>query len=104
MVDVSHLDTGLRLFGRELPHPIVLAPTSYHRMIHAEGELGTVRGAGQVGAVLVAASFATTSIEEMARAASAPLWFQLYVQRDRGFTKSLVKGHRLQGVQLCALQ
>jgi 4-hydroxymandelate oxidase len=91
MVDVSHIDTRVRFFGRELPHPVVLAPTSYHRMIHPEGELGTVRGAGQVGAVLVAASFATTGIEDMARAASTPLWFQLYVQRDRGFTRNLVQ-------------
>jgi 4-hydroxymandelate oxidase len=59
-------------------------------MIHAEGELGTVEGAGK-GPVLVAASFATTTIEEMAGAASAPIWFQLYVQRDRGFTRSLVQ-------------
>ena len=41
MIDVSRLDTEVRLFGRELPHPIVLAPTSYHRMIHAEGFWGT---------------------------------------------------------------
>ena len=60
-------------------------------MIHAEGELGTVKGAGKAGAVLVATSFATTSVEEMAGAASAPVWFQLYVQRDRGFTRSLVE-------------
>jgi 4-hydroxymandelate oxidase len=39
----------------------------------------------------VASSFATTSIEDMAAAATGPLWFQLYVNKDRGFTRALVQ-------------
>ena len=44
--DVSRLDTRIRLLGRERPHPIVLAPTSNHTLVHAEGEIATARGAG----------------------------------------------------------
>ena len=90
--DVSALDLGTTLLGQPLPFPILLAPTAYHRIVHQEGELATVRGAAEAGAVLVASSFATTSIEDMGRAAKAsPLWFQLYVNRDRGFTRDLVQ-------------
>src|SRR5688500_7287812 len=46
LVDVSKLDTRVTLFGQELPFPILLAPTAYHRLYHAEGELATARGAG----------------------------------------------------------
>jgi 4-hydroxymandelate oxidase len=79
------------LLGETLPFPILLAPTAYHRLVHPEGELATVRGAAAAGATTVVSSFATTSVEEIARAARAPLWFQLYVQPDRGLTRELVQ-------------
>jgi 4-hydroxymandelate oxidase len=91
LVDVSKLDTRVKLFGQELAFPILLAPTAYHRLVHPQGELGTVQGAGDAGATLVASSFATTSIEDMAAVAKGPLWFQLYVNKDRGFTRALVQ-------------
>lgn len=90
-VDVSRIDTRVRLFGSEMPHPILLAPTAYHKLFHSAGELETVRGAAAAGSTLVASSFSTTIIEEMARAAPAKMWFQLYVQPDRGFTRALVQ-------------
>lgn len=91
LVDVSKLDTRVRLFGQELAHPILLAPTAYHKLVHPEGEVETARGAGAVATTMVVSSFATTAVEDIARAATQPLWFQLYVQPDRGFTKSLVQ-------------
>jgi 4-hydroxymandelate oxidase len=91
LVDVSKLDTRLTLFGQELPFPILLAPTSYHRLIHPEGEIATVKGAGAAGATLVASMLATSTIEEMAKAATGPLWFQTYILKDRGFTRDLIQ-------------
>ncbi len=91
LVDVSKLDTRVRLFGQELAHPILLAPTAYHKLVHPEGEVETARGAGSTATTMVVSSFATTAVEDIARAATQPLWFQLYVQPDRGFTKSLVQ-------------
>ena len=40
-------------------------------------------------------------VEDVAKAATAPVWFQLYVQRDRGFTKDLVQ--RAEGAGCSAL-
>jgi 4-hydroxymandelate oxidase len=91
LVDVSNLDTRLTLFGQELPFPILLAPTAYHRLVHPEGEVATVRGAALAGATLIASMLATTTIEEMAKAATRPLWFQTYILKDRGFTRDLVQ-------------
>ena len=89
--DVSHLDTSTSVFGHRLDYPIVLAPTAYHKITHPEGEIATARGAGAAHATMCVSSFATTSIEDVAKAATGPLWFQLYVQPDRGFTKALVQ-------------
>jgi 4-hydroxymandelate oxidase len=91
MVDVSRIDTKLRLLRREHQFPILLAPAGYHKLVHPEGELETVLGADLSGATLVAAAFSTVTYEAMREISAQPLWFQLYVQTDRGFTKELVQ-------------
>lgn len=78
--DVGAIDTRVTLLGRELAFPILLAPIAYHRAIHPDGELATARGAGAAGATWVVSTATTTPLEEIARAATAPWWFQLYVQ------------------------
>src|SRR5690348_7594374 len=91
LVDVSEIDTRVNLFGSEFESPILLAPVAYHRLYHAEGEIGTARGASAAGAGFVISTFTTTSIDEIARNTQRPIWFQLYVQRDRDFTKDMVQ-------------
>jgi 4-hydroxymandelate oxidase len=91
MVDVSALDTTIELLGETHPSPALIAPTGYHGLFHPEGERETARGAAAAGATLVVSTFSTTSIEEIARAAPARLWFQLYVQRGREHTRRLVE-------------
>jgi hypothetical protein len=104
LVDVSHLDTRTVLFGETLEFPILLAPTAYHKLVHPEGEIATARGARAAGAVLVVSSFATTAVEDMAKAAGdAPLWFQLYSLPDRGFTKDLVQRAEAAGCRVLCL-
>ena len=103
LVDVSHIDTRLTLFGQTLPFPILLSPTAYHKLAHPEGELATVRGAGQAGATMIVSSFATTGIEDVARAATRPLWLQIYGQSDRGFTRALVERAEAAGCQALCL-
>ena len=102
LVDVSRIDTSLRLFGQELAHPILLAPTAYHKLIHREGEVATARGAAAAQAAMILSSFSTVKVEEVAPAAGA-LWFQLYVQPDRGFTKALVQRAEAAGCRALCL-
>ena len=70
---------------------MLLAPAAFHRLCHPEGELATVAGANEAGASFVLSSFSTVSLEEVAAAARQPLWFQLYVQTDRGLTEEMVR-------------
>jgi len=74
-----------------MPFPIILSPIAYHRVLHDEGELATARGAGAAGATWIVSTNTNTSIEDIAQAAIAPLWFQLYVQSDRDVTRDLVR-------------
>ena len=102
LVDVSKIDTRVTLFGQELPFPILLAPTGGQKFVHPEGELAAVRGAATAKATYVISSSASLRVEDIAKAATAPVWFQLYVQRDRGFTRDLVQGAEASGCRaLC---
>lgn len=89
--DASVLDTSVSLFGRVMPFPILLAPTAYQKVLHPRGELETALGAGAARATFLVSSATNVAIEEISREATSPLWFQLYVQSDRGFTRDLVK-------------
>ena len=91
MHDVSKLDTSVEFLGQKLEFPIILAPTAYHKAVHPDGELATARGAKTAGAAMVLSSFSTTAIEEVIKQTDRPLFFQLYVQPDRGFTRHMVE-------------
>ncbi len=99
--DVSRLDTALELFGQLLAHPVLLAPAAYHKLFHKQGEIGSARGAAKAAAVLTVSSFATTSLEDIARSTPAPKWFQLYMPPDRAIPKDLVQ--RAEAAGYCAI-
>ncbi len=95
--------TRLELLGRRFAHPIFIAPTAFHRMFHPDGELATVLGAGALEAGTTVSVSATCTLEEIAANAAAPLWFQLYIQPDRGFTLELVRRAEAAGYEALVL-
>ncbi|MGH7311061.1 MAG: alpha-hydroxy acid oxidase [Candidatus Rokuibacteriota bacterium] len=91
LVDVTRIDTRLELFGQRLDFPILLAPTGGQGLFHAGADAETARGAHAAGATMVVSSSAIARIGDIARAAPARLWFQLYVDRDRAVTRDRVQ-------------
>ncbi len=89
--DFRGAHTRLHLAGTDYEHPVFLAPTAAHRLFHPEGEIATALGAAAMEAPLVVSTQASLPLEDIARSASGPLWFQLYIQRDRDFTADLVR-------------
>ena len=88
--------TRTELLGRTLAHPILLAPIAFQRMAHPDGERASAFAAAALGAGMVLSTQSSTPVEAVAQAmqgdpASGPLWFQLYLQHDRGFTRALVQ-------------
>jgi len=78
--------------------PVVIAPTAFHRLAHPEGELATARAAAAAGTIMIASMASTVAIGEVAAAvrettggASPNLWFQIYLQPDRGFTEAIIQ-------------
>jgi 4-hydroxymandelate oxidase len=79
------------VLGTRVASPVLLAPTAFHRLAHPEGEVASVRAAGAAGTLMVASTLATCTLEAVAAAATGPVWFQLYVYRDRALTEDLVR-------------
>ena len=90
LTDVGAIDTSLDLLGHHLRHPILLAPTAFQRLAHPDGELAVARAAKRAGAVYVASTLSTCTIEEIAAEAPGLLWFQLYVFRDRALSRDII--------------
>jgi len=91
LVDVTRIDTSCSVLGYKLPHPILLAPTSSHLLAHPEAETATARGAGDANTIMVASTLSNRSIEDICKSASGPIWFQLYVDDDRNFVRTLIE-------------
>jgi len=89
LVDVSTCDMRTTVLGTPLSMPILLAPTAFHGLAHPEGECATARAAGKANTLMVASTSSTRSLEDIAREASGPLWFQLYFS-DRKSSEELV--------------
>jgi 4-hydroxymandelate oxidase len=92
LVDVSAIDTRVNLLGQELPFPFLLAPTGAQGLIRPNGDLEAAAGAAAAQATYIISSSASLRVEQIAQhGGGSPVWFQLYVQRDRAFTKDLVQ-------------
>ncbi|MFP5288498.1 MAG: alpha-hydroxy acid oxidase [Thermoanaerobaculia bacterium] len=103
LVDVSRRDLTASVLGQPVAMPILVAPTAFHRLATPDGELATARAAGAAGTVMILSTLSTTSIEEVVAAASGPVWFQLYVYRDREATEGLVRRAEAAGCRALVL-
>jgi 4-hydroxymandelate oxidase len=90
LTDVSHVDTRTTLFGTPVDTPLAVAPTAYQRLVDPEGEVAMARGAGAAGALFVVSIFASRTVEDIAAAASGPLWLQLYWLHRRDVLADLI--------------
>jgi 4-hydroxymandelate oxidase len=103
LVDVTTIDTATTILGTPLAFPVMLAPTALNRLGHADGEVAVARAAASAGTVMVLSTTASSSIEEVAGAAQGPLWFQLYVYKDRDVTRGLVARAEASGYRAIVL-
>jgi isopentenyl diphosphate isomerase/L-lactate dehydrogenase-like FMN-dependent dehydrogenase len=91
LVDLSEASTETTVLGAPVSMPLLAGPAAFQRLAHPDGELATARAVAAAGTVMCLSTFATSSAAEVAAAApEGRRWFQLYVYKDRGITRSLV--------------
>jgi len=92
LAGTAERDMSVQLLGRQHDWPVLIAPTAFARLAHADGEVGIARAADAEQVTQVLSTLSTTSLEDVASAApGGHRWFQLYVFRDRGLTADLVR-------------
>ena len=100
--------TRVALAGRELAHPILLAPVALQRLLHPEGEWASALAAAAQGAGVILSTQTSVPMQRVAQAVlgdagRGPLWFQLYWQMDRGFNQALVQQAESAGFEAIVL-
>ncbi|MGW0330962.1 aminotransferase class I/II-fold pyridoxal phosphate-dependent enzyme [Streptomyces sp. NPDC003011] len=103
LAGVGEPDPGTTVLGRRWAAPVGVAPMAYHTLMHPQGETATARAAGAAGLPLVVSTFAGRAFEEIAEAASGPLWLQVYCFRDRDTTRRLVQRAERAGFEALVL-
>lgn len=97
--DVSKLDTSTTLFGRKVSMPVVLGPIGISGMCARRGEAQAALAACNAGLPFTLSTVSICSIEEVAKSCPAPIWYQLYVLRDRGFMREMLSRAKAVGAQ-----
>ena len=105
---LAGFNTQVNLLGCTLAHPLLVAPMAWQRMVHTDGEIAMAHAAAAQGAGMVLSTQASQPLESVAQSfatypEAGPLWFQLYLQADRGFTRQLVERAEAAGYQALLL-
>ncbi|WP_336868542.1 FMN-dependent L-lactate dehydrogenase LldD [Sphingomonas sanguinis] len=97
--DVADIDLGTTLFGRSVGMPIVLAPVGLTGMYARRGEVQAARAAASKQVPFTLSTVSVCAIDEVQRQSPAPIWFQLYVLKDRGFMRDALERAQAAGVE-----
>ena len=95
----GEVDLSARLFGEAVSLPVALAPVGLTGMYARRGEVQAARAAASRGVPFTLSSVSVCPIEEVQPAMTRPMWFQLYVLRDRGFMKNALERAWAAGVR-----
>jgi L-lactate dehydrogenase (cytochrome) len=91
LVDVSQRSLATTIVGQTISAPLILAPVGLTGMQHGNGEILSAQAANEAGIPYALSTMSICSIEDVAQATGKPFWFQLYVIRDRGFSKDILE-------------
>jgi L-lactate dehydrogenase (cytochrome) len=90
MVDVSERNLATTIVGQKVSAPLALAPIGLCGMQYGDGEILSAQAAEEANIPFILSTMSICSIEQVAKATTKPFWFQLYVIRDRSFSKDIL--------------
>jgi len=88
--DVSKVDLTTTLFGASQSLPVMLGPIGLGGINARRGEVQAARAAAAANVPFCLSTVSLCPLEEVVRGAGKPLWFQLYMIRDRAFMRDLL--------------
>ena len=103
LADISRIALSTELLGQSIKLPVILSPCGWGRLVDRQGEISAARAAHLSGTLSVLSSVSNSSMEEVADATDGPLWYQIYIWRDRGVVKDLIARARASGYRALCL-
>lgn len=97
--NMSDLSLETELFGERMSMPVALAPVGLCGMFARRGEVQAATAAAEKGIPFTLSTVSVCPIEEVVPALDRPMWFQLYVLKDRGFMKNALERAKAAGVK-----
>lgn len=97
--DVGGLSTATTLFGEDMALPVVLAPVGLTGMYARRGEVQAARAAAAHGVPFTLSTVSVCPLEEVQAQCPRPIWFQLYVLKDRGFMRNVLERAKAAGIK-----
>ncbi|NOI80308.1 FMN-dependent L-lactate dehydrogenase LldD [Vibrio tubiashii] len=96
--NMEDLSLETEIFGEKFAMPIALAPVGLTGMYARRGEVQAAKAAENKGIPFTMSTVSVCPIEEVVPAIERPMWFQLYVLKDRGFMKNVLERAKAAGV------
>lgn len=91
VVDVGSVNTATEVLGTPMKFPMMVSPTAAMSALNRDGELACHRGATAASDTpMIISANASSTVDEIAAAATSPIWWQLYPQEDMDATKALL--------------
>jgi L-lactate dehydrogenase (cytochrome) len=84
-------DLSVELLGRKLSLPVIVGPTGLGGLFWPDGERCAARAAASAGTAYCLSHGSVCTLEQMAETGVAPRWMQVFVYRDRAFTRELTE-------------
>ncbi len=84
-------DLSIELFGQNLSMPVMIGPTGLSGLFWPEGELASARAAHAAGTAFCLSHGSTCTMEDLAASGTVQRWMQVFLYRDRGFTRAFVE-------------
>jgi len=103
LAGVTARDLRTTMLGQPVSMPLAIAPTAFHKLACAEGEIATAKAARAAGILFILSSLSNTAMESVFAEAASPRWFQLYVYKDRAVTADLVQRAEAAGAEAIVL-
>lgn len=91
LVNVDGVDTTATLAGQSCSMPLALAPVGLAGLMARRGEVQAARAAQAVGVPFTLSTVGICPLAEVTQAVVQPVWFQLYMLRDRGVVQALLQ-------------
>jgi isopentenyl diphosphate isomerase/L-lactate dehydrogenase-like FMN-dependent dehydrogenase len=96
-VALGQCGLSVKVLGREISFPAMLAPVGYSRMMHPGGEVVAARAAGEAGTGYILSTISGHKMENVRAATSGPAWYQLYLVGGRGAAEGAIERARKAG-------